>query len=107
MTATVYQSRKGPDVATSDDLKRIHARLDEMGDAMQGINTKLWKFVAICEVCRPIVFGNGGKSIDKRVDRLEQTAGRGSKRWSFWAGAAVSLIAGLIGAIAAHLTGAN
>ncbi len=61
--ATPTQPYRTP--MTKDDTTRIHERLDELFEMVT-------KMSATCEICGPIMFGNGRPSIGTRVDRLER-----------------------------------
>jgi len=78
---------------------RIHTRLDELVEAVGEIRKDIAVVAASCRDCRPIVMGNGGDGIDKRVDRLEIAIGqtRQSRNKVFWAG--VVLISSIVSSI--------
>lgn len=88
-------------MAVADDIRRVHQRIDAldkiMGKRHEQVVTSLAEIGATCEICRPIVFGNGGDSVDKRLDRLEVAAG--SRRSWFWflAAAVISLLSAMVG----------
>ena len=88
-------------MAVADDIRSLHERINAldktMGERHEQLVTSLAGIGATCEICRPIVLGNGGDSIDVRVDRLETAAG--SRRTWFWflAAAVISLLAAMVG----------
>jgi hypothetical protein len=87
----------------------IHERLDELVAAVGEIKTDLAVAITACQDCRPIVMGNGGDSIDKRVDRMEEWRGRTMTRTmmriAFLSAAIASLIAVIAGAIVRAIGG--
>jgi len=94
-------------MAPTSDIGRLHERIDAlndkvdgMRDSMSGINLAMTKIAATCDVCRPIVLGNGHKPIDQRVTILESLSVVRSK--GFWVIAAgiVSVVSALSGAAA-------
>ncbi len=86
----------------SDD--RIHDRIDAVDQKLGHIEVAVTKIATTCNVCRPMVLGNGGKSIDKRVTILETVSGLRSK--GFWALVAlVSTLCGVAVTLAARAMG--
>ena len=90
---------------TSDEVGRIHERLDETNSMVSDIKRDIAVVVATCVDCRRVVIGNGNKPIDKRVAILEERSKIGSK-W-LWAGVALlsSLVAGVVNLLPALFRG--
>lgn len=88
-------------MAVADDIRRVHERIDAldktMGERHEQLVTSLAGISATCEICRPVVLGNGKDSADVRLDRLE--IAEGSRRSWFWflAAALISLLAAMVG----------
>lgn len=95
---------------SNDDVCRIHKRIDsldveqerrhgELAERLLEIQTMVTEVATGCKICRPIVLGNGGDSIDRRVARLE-TATSLSGKW-LWlvAGAAATIVASIVAAV--------
>jgi hypothetical protein len=68
--------------AQTNEVTRIHERIDLLAEKIDAMNQTMTRSIAFCEVCRPVVVGNGKPGIDKRVDRLEQRHAN-SDKW-FW-----------------------
>ena len=62
---------------------KIEALRLELGGKIDGIGTHFAEESAKCEICRPIVLGNGQKPISDRVGRIEGVVGR--LRWALTA----------------------
>ena len=81
---------------TTAEERRLHERLDDIAGDLAEVKTSTGIIAARCQVCQPIVMGNGGRSIDVRVARLEtirQISGKG-----FWALVALisTIVAGVV-----------
>jgi hypothetical protein len=74
----------------SSDLQRVHQRIDALGDEMRADVAKLTsevgalkgavlESIAKCDLCRPLVMGNGMEPLPVRVARLEES--RSVVRW--------------------------
>jgi len=97
---------------SSDDITRLHQRINALDEEMErrheevagklgDISTTLASVATSCGICRPIVMGNGGESIDRRVTRLETARAIGGKGFWLIAGAVATLISGVVAAVVA------
>ena len=77
----------------SADTDRIHDRIDAVDSKLGKIEVAVTKIAATCDICRPMVLGNGGQSISERVRVLETTSG-----WrTTWFWAKIALLSTLCG----------
>ncbi len=50
---------------------RLETSINGMAGELRALTKTLATNVALCEACRQVVLGNGGKPIDRRVTELE------------------------------------
>lgn len=96
------------------DVNLIHERINELdkkwdkkwselSTAVNLANQTLIEEVALCRTCRPIVMGNGGVSLDKRVNTLETVRTMSSKWYTIVVVTCASLVTGLVVAGVSHV----
>lgn len=86
---------------------RLFGRLNEihsdLSDKLDALSNRIAAESAKCEICRPIVLGNGHAPMDVRVDRLEQVYRKCSKiLWAILGGVgtlAVGVVSKLLGLV--------
>ena len=88
---------------TDGEAARIDERFDGIADLLAEIKTSVKVLEATCQICRPIVLGDGspGTAINGRVGLLEDR--RIERRKGFWAMIALvsAVVAGVVTTIVA------
>lgn len=107
-------SPKGNAPMVQQEVVRLHERIDqldskwdkrwsELSASVNAANQTLVQEAALCRACRPIVMGNGGVSLDKRVNTLETVRATSSKLYTIVVVTCASLVTGLIVAGVSHV----
>jgi hypothetical protein len=87
---------------TAAEERRLASRVDEMVMSVNQLETTVKAHLAKCEVCHPIVFGNGRPSVDTRVTALETTErmhGGQSRKQVVYMAAGIGAVAGIAGSL--------